>query len=159
METPLIHCSDGTWCCGKSNQTCCAEHAGFNLTPTLVAIGTPISTTTISTVTVSTITVTPTSNSNGSSNDSSTKLAIGVGLGVPLGIIAVATFGVGFWWGRRRTATTRELGTETKTKAMVSRSLESDGNAIHEVLASNVAPVELPEGRNPHEGVSGSSQY
>ena len=98
----MTKCLDGSFCCGRSNQTCCDQKLGVTLAATL---GSQISTTltpSSSSASSSGSARSITSASASSERKSSTAVGVGVGVGVPVVLIALSLAGWCLWRSRQR---------------------------------------------------------
>ncbi|KAH6682522.1 hypothetical protein B0J14DRAFT_127083 [Halenospora varia] len=94
----LTRCNDGSWCCGRQNNTdCCFKNLGFQLKANLVSFGNETSAAGGNSSSNCTI---PTNTSLPSNSSNTTK--VGVGVGVSLGLIAIVGTIAGFWFGQKR---------------------------------------------------------
>ncbi|PVH80657.1 hypothetical protein DL98DRAFT_188763 [Cadophora sp. DSE1049] len=165
-NVPVGQCSNGSWCCGGVNATCCNEKQGvviaatigFSSSSSTTSTSSSASSTPLTSTTSTTASTTPNSASTPSPSNSiisvtsnglgnGAKIGIGVGVaGVVIAIIAVTAF---FLLRRRRNKTPAtppipEYGGH-----------EHNGVAYHEVADSRehspAHPVEVSAYRNPVE--------
>jgi len=148
VNVPVGQCSDGSWCCGGVNATCCNAKQGVFLAAT-VGVSSTLSSTTNPT---STATSKPKKTSTAipdPSNGLNTGAKAGIGIGVALGILAIAGLLVFVFVKRRRA--------EKATRAPNMTQDDHAGVAYHEVdgtkkpaeVAANRSPVEAPAYSNP----------
>ncbi|KAF8851907.1 hypothetical protein BDZ45DRAFT_765285 [Acephala macrosclerotiorum] len=110
-------CSDGSWCCGGVNATCCQAKAGVVLAATIGVSSTSSSasssatsqtsssmgtSTSSGTSSTSSTSATNTPTSNASSGELGSGAKIGIGVGVAGGVIAIVTVAGAFFILRKR---------------------------------------------------------
>ena len=95
-------CSDGSFCCGRSNQTCCDRKLGVTLAATLGQTSTTSTPSSSSTSSSSGSATSTTSASASSERNSSTAVGVGVGIGVPVVLIALSLAGWCLWRSHQR---------------------------------------------------------
>jgi hypothetical protein len=84
----LTACSDGSWCCGGENNTCCNDNLGFQIPK---SIGPYSNVATSATATGSTVPgPVSTGTGSGTSSASSTNRGVEIGVGAALGAVLLA---------------------------------------------------------------------
>lgn len=147
----MTHCTDGSWCCGAANTTCCNDNLGFQIPSVIAPYITTVSTSTgtgSSTAAVSSAQNSqPTTLSQNATSSSSNKGAE-IGLGAALGVIVIAVVVAGIYlWRNKRSSRTGliELGTNSPGQSV-------DSNTRHPMVAVQHFPnQQVPQQQYGHE--------
>ncbi|KUJ11909.1 uncharacterized protein LY89DRAFT_786076 [Mollisia scopiformis] len=166
-NVPVGQCSDGSWCCGGVNATCCQDKLGVVIAATVGASSTSSSSsssssssTSMSTQTSSSATTTPPSTSStstntptsiassGSSSGLDSGMKIGIGVGIAGGVIAIIAVAGAFFVLRKRRAATDY--TQNGTGPAFTPYQEAEPKPYPVEVPENVHRAELPNGPRTH---------
>jgi len=167
----LTHCTDGSWCCGGANTTCCNNNQGFQvasaISPYINAASTRTGTTTSATGTGTSAPETGNSSSTvpPTSSPSSSLNGVAIGLGAALGILLLGAIAFGiFLWGKKKAARRRPIelgpGRTTEWKDEYPLAQVQNQQVRHDLETPHVAPGYGPNGMIPAEmDGSGGMRY
>jgi hypothetical protein len=130
----MTHCTDGSWCCGTQNSTCCNRNLGFQVPALISPYTSAVATSTSAT-------------STGTSKSSSNN-GIRIGLGVALGVVvlAVAIMGIFLWRMRARQGRVIRLaGDDSKSGYPLVPVQEVGSNVLHEAPGHGQDEIHLAE--------------